>query len=53
MSRAVFGVICGLIFGVIDVLIMLSMKFDNKRKKIEALFVTGLVTGGLSGITRR
>lgn len=37
MSRIFFGVICGLIFGIIDVIIMIPMKFDDKRKKIEAL----------------
>ena len=37
MSRVLFGIVCGLIFGVIDVIIMIPMKFDDKRKKIEAL----------------
>jgi len=47
-EQSFFGIICGLIFGVIDVIIMIPMKFDDKRKKIVALFVTGLVTGELS-----
>jgi len=37
MSRVVFGLICGLAFGLIDVLIMLPLKYENKRKKYKAL----------------
>ncbi len=37
MSRAVFGLICGLAFGVVDVLIMLPLKYEDRRKKYEAL----------------
>ncbi|MFC1872684.1 hypothetical protein ACFLYV_03100 [Chloroflexota bacterium] len=36
MNSITLGVICGLVFGFIDVLIMLPMKVD-KRKKIEAM----------------
>jgi hypothetical protein len=31
------GVVCGQGFCVVDVLILLPMKMENKRKKIEAL----------------
>jgi hypothetical protein len=37
MSSVVLGLICGTTFGLIDVLIMLPMKVEDKRKKIEAL----------------
>ena len=37
MNSIVLGVICGLVFGIIDVLIMLPMKVEDKRKRIEAL----------------
>jgi len=37
MSAITLGLICGLVFGVIDVLIMLPMKMENNRKRIEAL----------------
>jgi hypothetical protein len=37
MNRIMFGIICGFVFGIIDVLIMLPMSFENKRKKWEAL----------------
>ena len=37
MNSIVLGVVCGLVFGIIDVLIMLPMKVEDKRKRIEAL----------------
>jgi hypothetical protein len=37
MSSITLGIICGLAFGIIDVLIMLPIKVEDKRKRIEAL----------------
>ncbi len=37
MNKIILGTICGLAFGVIDVLIMLPIKFENKRKRAEAM----------------
>ncbi|MFC1901328.1 hypothetical protein ACFLX3_00145 [Chloroflexota bacterium] len=37
MNSITLGIICGLAFGIIDVLIMLPMKVEDKRKRIEAL----------------
>ena len=37
MNKILFGIICGLAFGVIDVLIMIPLKYENKRKRIEAM----------------
>ena len=37
MSHVVFGLLCGLGFGVLDALLMLPLKFETKRKKYEAL----------------
>ncbi|MFC1990772.1 hypothetical protein ACFLU9_01305 [Chloroflexota bacterium] len=37
MSSITLGIVCGLAFGVIDVLIMIPMKVEDRRKKIEAL----------------
>ena len=37
MSRVLLGIICGLAFGIIDVAVMLPMKFEDGRKKTEAL----------------
>ncbi len=37
MNSIALGILCGLGFGVIDILIMLPMKFEDKRKKFEAI----------------
>ena len=37
MSKIMLGLICGLVFGLIDVAIMVPMKFENSRKRAEAL----------------
>ena len=37
MDSISLGIICGLVFGIIDVLIMLPMKMEDRRKKYEAL----------------
>ena len=37
MSRIILGTICGLAFGVIDVLIMIPLKYENSRKRNEAM----------------
>ena len=37
MNSIMLGIICGLVFGVLDVLVMIPMKIDDKRKKAEAM----------------
>ena len=37
MDSITLGIICGLGIGIIDVLIMLPMKIEDKRKRLEAL----------------
>jgi hypothetical protein len=37
MNSITLGILCGLVFGFVDALIMLPMKVEDKRKKIEAL----------------
>jgi len=37
MNRVILGAICGLVFGVVDVLIMTPLKYDNNPKRIEAM----------------
>ncbi len=37
MNKIILGIICGLAFGIIDVLIMIPLKYENKRKMIEAM----------------
>ena len=50
MSHVRFGLICGFAFGILDVLLMIPLKYENKRKKYEALsgaflerFMLGLI----------
>lgn len=37
MDRIALGAICGLAFGVIDVLVMIPLKYENNRRKNEAM----------------
>ncbi|MFA5249201.1 MAG: hypothetical protein WC397_01520 [Candidatus Paceibacterota bacterium] len=37
MDKIILGVICGLVFGIIDVLVMVPLKYENKRKMAEAM----------------
>lgn len=37
MSSVTLGLICGLVFGFIDVAVMAPMKFEDKRRKSEAI----------------
>ena len=37
MNSITLGILCGLAFGIIDILVMLPMKFEDKRKRFEAL----------------
>jgi len=37
MNRILLGVICGLVFGFLDVLIMIPLKYENNHKKTEAM----------------
>lgn len=37
MNKITFGIIAGLVFGVVDVLIMIPLKYENNRKKAEAM----------------
>jgi len=37
MDSVTLGLICGVAFGVIDAAIMIPMKYENRRKKIEAI----------------
>ena len=37
MNKIILGTVCGLAFGIIDVLIMIPLKYENNRKKAEAM----------------
>ncbi len=37
MSKVIFGIICGLVFGIVDVLVMIPLKYEDNRKRTEAM----------------
>jgi hypothetical protein len=52
MSRILLGVICGLVFGVIDVAIMLPMSLPDKAATITAAFIARFGIGFVIGAAR-
>ena len=52
MSRVLLGVICGLIFGAVDVGIMLPMSFPDKGAAITAAFIARFGIGVVIGSAR-
>ena len=52
MSRALLGVICGLVFGAIDIGIMLPMSFPDKKAAITAAFIARFGIGFVIGAAR-
>jgi hypothetical protein len=52
MSRLILGVVCGLVFGVIDICIMLPMSFPDKRAAITAAFIARFGIGFAIGAAR-
>lgn len=50
MNKILLGLICGLVFGIVDVLVMIPLKYENSRKRIEAMtaaFIERLAIGFL------
>ena len=37
MNKIILGIICGLAFGIIDVLVMIPLNYENNRKRVEAM----------------
>ncbi len=37
MSKVILGIICGLVFGIVDVLVMIPLKYEDNRKRTEAM----------------
>jgi hypothetical protein len=52
MSRLVLGVVCGLVFGAVDIAIMLPMAFPDKRAAITAAFIARFGIGFAIGAAR-
>lgn len=50
MNKIIIGTICGLAFGIIDVLVMIPLKYENNRKRNEAMsaaFIERFIIGFL------
>jgi hypothetical protein len=52
MSRITLGVVCGLVFGAIDICIMMPMSFPDKRAAITAAFIARFGIGFAIGAAR-
>ena len=52
MSRLMLGVVCGLVFGAIDIGIMLPMTFPDKKAAITAAFIARFGIGFAIGAAR-
>jgi hypothetical protein len=52
VPRLMLGVICGWVFGIVDVAIMLPMRFPNKRAAITAAFIARFGIGFAIGAAR-
>ena len=52
MPRITLGIVCGLVFGVIDIAIMLPMSFPDKRNAITAAFIARFGIGFVIGASR-
>jgi hypothetical protein len=52
MSRILLGIVCGLVFGAIDIGILLSMSFPDKRAAITAAFIARFGIGFVIGASR-
>jgi hypothetical protein len=52
MSRILLGAICGLVFGIVDVGIMLPMSFPDKKAAITAAFIARFGIGFAIGAAR-
>jgi hypothetical protein len=52
VSKIMLGVICGLVFGAIDIGIMLPMSFPDKKAAITAAFIARFGIGFVIGAAR-
>lgn len=52
MSKITLGIICGLVFGAVDIGIMLPMSFPDKRAAITAAFIARFAIGFVIGAAR-
>lgn len=51
MSKIVLGIVCGIVFGVIAVAIMIPMEFEDKKAAMAGAFVSRFGIGFVIGAT--
>lgn len=51
MSKVLLGLICGLIFGIVDVLLMIPLSFPDKWAAMSAAFISRFTIGLIIGAT--
>ena len=51
MSRLLLGFTCGIVFGIVDMLVMLPLTFPDKRTALTGAFVNCLAIGVLTCVT--
>jgi len=49
MSKILLGIICGVVFGILDVLIMIPLEFEDKRAAMLGAFVNRFSIGVVVG----
>ena len=52
MDRVLLGLICGLVFGIVDILIMLPMEFPDKKTALLGAFLDRFAIGFVIGCVR-
>jgi hypothetical protein len=52
MHRVLLGLICGVVFGVLDVLLMLPLQFPDKRAALLGAFLDRFAIGFVIGCVR-
>ncbi|MDQ6788035.1 MAG: hypothetical protein M3033_14615 [Acidobacteriota bacterium] len=51
MSKLLLGVICGIVFGIISVLAMIPLQFEDKTSAMSASFISRFSIGFVIGAT--
>lgn len=52
MNRIKLGIICGVIFGIIDVLMMIPLSFEDRAAAMSGAFVSRFAIGFLIGASK-
>ena len=49
MSKLYLGIICGIVFGIIDIAVMVPLKLEDKRAAMTGAFVNRFTIGFVTG----